>query len=111
RRLGLGVNSMAIAAIDIAVWDLIGKHHKLPLYRLLGGARDRIPAYISEINLSDSDTTGDLVRRVDDYLARGYRSVKIKIGHEDAERDIERVSRVKERIGRGGRLFVDLNQR
>ncbi len=111
RRLGLGVNSMAIAAIDIAVWDLIGKHHKLPLYRLLGGARDRVPAYISEINLSDSDTVGDLVRRVDDYLTRGYRSVKIKIGHEDAERDIERIARIKERIGRGGRLFVDLNQR
>jgi len=64
-----GVNSMAMAAIDIAVWDLIGKHHGQPLYRLIGGARDRIEAYISEINLGAGDTVADLVRRVDDYLA------------------------------------------
>lgn len=111
RRLGLGVNSMAIAAIDIAVWDLIGKHRGEPLYRLLGGARESIQAYISEINLGASDTIGDLVRRVDDYKAQGYRAVKIKIGHDDAEYDIERIAAVKERLGRGAKLFVDLNQK
>lgn len=111
RRLGLGVNSMAIAAIDIAVWDIIGKHYGQPLYRLLGGARDSIPAYISEINLSTTDTAEDLARRIDDYRARGFKSVKIKIGHDDPEVDIERISKAKERLGRGGRLFVDLNQK
>jgi L-alanine-DL-glutamate epimerase-like enolase superfamily enzyme len=111
RRLGLGVNSMAMAAIDIAVWDLIGKHYGQPLYRLLGGARDRIEAYISEINLAAGDTVADLVRRVDDYLARGYRTVKMKIGHDDLEEDIERIRRVQERLGRGGKLLVDLNQK
>lgn len=111
RRLGLGVNSMAIAAIDIAVWDILAKHYGVPLYRLLGGARDSIPVYISEINLSATDSVGDLVRRIDDYKARGYRGVKIKIGHDDAEIDIERIVRVKERLGRSGRLFVDLNQK
>ena len=111
RRLGLGVSSMAIAAVDIAVWDVIGKFHRQPLHKLLGGARDRVPAYVSEINLSASDTVQDLVRRVDDYMARGYRTVKIKIGKEDLEDDIERITRVKERLGRGGALLVDLNQR
>ena len=111
RRLGLGVNSMAIAAIDIAVWDVIGKFHRQPLYKLLGGARDRVPAYVSEINLSASDTVQDLVRRVDDYMARGYKTVKIKIGKEDFEDDIERITKAKERLGRGGALLVDLNQR
>lgn len=111
RRLGLGVNSMAIAAIDIAVWDVIGKHYGQPLYRLLGGARDSIPSYISEINLSASDTVGDLVRRIDDYVARGYRAVKIKIGHDDPEIDVERISKARERLGRGTKLFVDLNQK
>src|SRR4028119_1048098 len=47
RRLGLGVNSMAIAAIDIAVWDVIGKFHKQPLHKLLGGARDQRPASLT----------------------------------------------------------------
>lgn len=111
RRLGLGVNSMAMAAVDIAVWDLVGKHYGQPLHKLLGGARDSIPAYISEINLSVTDTPADLVRRVDDYMARGFRAVKIKIGREDLDEDIERIRLVQERLGRGGRLFVDLNQK
>jgi L-alanine-DL-glutamate epimerase-like enolase superfamily enzyme len=111
RRLGLGVNSMAMAAIDIAVWDLIGKHHNQPLYKLLGGARDSIPAYISEINLSSTDTLDDLLRRVDDYIARGFHTVKIKIGREDLDEDIERIRCVQERLGRGSRLLVDLNQK
>jgi L-alanine-DL-glutamate epimerase-like enolase superfamily enzyme len=111
RRLGLGVNSMAIAAIDIAIWDIIGKHYGQPLHRLLGGARDTVPAYISEINLSAADTVGDLVRRVDDYVARGYRAVKIKIGKEHLEDDIERIVRAQERLGRGGKVMVDLNQK
>jgi L-alanine-DL-glutamate epimerase-like enolase superfamily enzyme len=111
RRLGLGVNSMAIAAIDIAVWDVIGKFYKQPLYKLLGGARDQIPAYISEINLSAADTVQDLTRRVDDYMARGYQTVKIKIGKDDFAEDIERIIKVKERLGTSGKLLVDLNQK
>lgn len=111
RRLGLGVNSMAMAAIDIAVWDAIAKHHGLPLHKLLGGARNRIPAYVSEINLSSTDTPADLLRRVDDYKARGFSTVKIKIGRDDIEEDIERIRRVQERLGRGGKLLVDLNQK
>ena len=111
RRLGLGVNSMAIAAIDIAVWDLIGKHHRQPLHKLLGGARDAIPTYISEINLRGDDTVDDLCRRIDDYLVQGYRTVKIKIGRDDIEDDIERIVKAQEKLGRGGRLLVDLNQK
>ncbi|WP_052003031.1 mandelate racemase/muconate lactonizing enzyme family protein [Microvirga sp. BSC39] len=111
RRLGLGVNSMAIAAIDIAVWDVIGKVYKQPLYKLLGGARDQIPAYISEINLSAADTIQDLTRRVDDYIARGYQTIKIKIGKDDLAEDIERIIKVKERLGTSGKLLVDLNQK
>ena len=111
RRLGLGVNKLAMAAIDIAIWDLIGKHYRQPLYRLLGGARDRVEAYISEINLAAGDTVDDLLRRIDDYRARGYRTVKIRIGRDDMEEDIERIRRVQERLAGGGRLLVDLNQK
>lgn len=111
RRLGLGVNSMAMAAIDVAVWDLMGKAYGQPLWRLVGGARPRIASYISEINMAAGDTVGDLLRRVDDYIAQGYRTVKMKIGHEDIEEDIERIRRVQEKLGRGGKLLVDLNQK
>lgn len=111
RRLGVGVNSMAIAAIDVGVWDLVGKILGQPLHRLFGGARETIPAYISEINLSAGDTVDDLLRRVDDYVARGYRTVKFKIGRPDVEEDVERIVRVRERLGPGGGLLVDLNQK
>lgn len=111
RRLGVGVNALAIAAIDVAVWDLVGKIHGQPLWRLFGGAREEIPAYISEINLAAHDTVEDLLARVDDYLARGYRTVKFKIGRTDIEDDVERIVKVGERLGRGARLLVDLNQK
>ncbi|MBB3236722.1 mandelate racemase/muconate lactonizing enzyme family protein [Phyllobacterium endophyticum] len=111
RRLGLGVNSMAIAAIDIAVWDLLGKLYQQPIFRLLGGAREQIASYISEINLSADDTVDDLVRRVDEYKAQKYDTVKIKIGKPDFSEDLERIAKVKERLGSAGRLLVDLNQK
>lgn len=111
RRLGLGANRMAMAAIDVAVWDLIGKHRGEPLHRLLGGARDAIPAYVSEINLSDADTPEALAARVDAYVAQGWRGVKIKIGRDDPRQDEARIARARERLPAGAPLFVDLNQK
>ena len=102
---------MAMAAIDIAVWDLIGKHSGQPLYQLLGGARENIPAYVSEINLSANDSIADLVHRAADYKAQGYRAVKIKIGKDDFDEDIERITKVQEVMGRDKRVLVDLNQK
>jgi L-alanine-DL-glutamate epimerase-like enolase superfamily enzyme len=109
RRLGLGVNSMAIAAIDIAIWDLIGKHYGQPLYKLLGGFRQEIPTYISGIDIAD--TLDQLLARVDGYIEQGYSTVKIKIGKPDIEEDIERIRKVQEKLGRSGLLLVDANQK
>ncbi|MDD9268216.1 mandelate racemase/muconate lactonizing enzyme family protein [Paenibacillus sp. GCM10023248] len=109
RRLGLGVNALAIAAIDVAVWDLIGKHHKQPLYRLLGGARESIPCYISGIDLGD--TLEQLLDRVRGYREQQYRTVKIKIGKETIEEDIERIVKVQELLGAGATVLVDANQK
>ncbi len=111
RRLGLGVISMAIAAIDVAIWDLIGKIHGQPLYKLLGGARDRIPAYISEIDLRSDGTAEQLSDRVKEYIRQGYRTVKIKIGKPELEEDLERIAKVQELLGPGGTVLVDLNQK
>jgi L-alanine-DL-glutamate epimerase-like enolase superfamily enzyme len=111
RRLGLGVNAMAIAAIDIAVWDLMGKYYDQPLYKLLGGARTQIPVYISEINLSQTDTIAELKNRVKSYIELGYRTVKIKIGKENIEEDIERIIQVQQLLGPSGKVLVDLNQK
>ncbi len=111
RRLGTGVNAMCVAAFDIAVWDLIGKHRGEPLWQMLGGARDRIPAYISEIRLGAEDRVADLEARIDGYLSRGYRGIKIKIGRPDFAEDIARLEAATRLIDGRARLFVDLNQK
>jgi len=110
RRLGAGVNSMAIAGIDVAVWDLMGKYYGVPLYRLLGGSRDSVKAYISEIKLSQSDTVEALCERIESYRARGFDHVKIKIGYDDFERDLERLRAATAMLPPRS-LFVDLNQK
>jgi L-alanine-DL-glutamate epimerase-like enolase superfamily enzyme len=110
RRLGAGVNSMCVAAFDIAVWDLLGKLRGEPLWRMIGGARARVPAYVSEIRLGTEDIA-DLEARLDDYLARGYRGVKIKIGRPDFAEDIARLEAATRMLDRRARLFVDLNQK
>lgn len=109
RRLGVGANAMAIAAIDIALWDIKGKFYGQPLYRLVGGARPKIPAYASGIDLGD--TLDELLERVERFLSRGYRIVKIKIGRDTIAEDIERIRKVKEKIGEPARLMVDANQK
>ena len=111
RRLGIGVNLMAIAAIDIAIWDIKGKVFNQPLYKVFGGMRSAIPSYISEINLSNDDTLSNFLDRVDDYIARGYKVIKFKIGRDDIEDDIERIVKAREKMGKGGKLLVDLNQK
>jgi L-alanine-DL-glutamate epimerase-like enolase superfamily enzyme len=104
-----GTNTLALAAIDIAAWDLIGKSSNLPLYRLLGGARDSIPAYRSGIDIHlDS---GSLKSHIEKYLTAGYDAVKIKVGRKTLREDLERVATAREVMGPDRRLLLDANQR
>jgi L-alanine-DL-glutamate epimerase-like enolase superfamily enzyme len=98
-------------AIDIAVWDLLGKIHQRPLHILLGGARESIATYISEIRLGAEETVDELLGRIDGYRADGYSTVKIKIGRKDFAEDLDRMHRVKRALGASGVLLVDLNQK
>ena len=61
--------------------------------------------------MRDDDTVEQLLDRVEQYKRDGYDTVKIKIGKSDPEEDIERIRKVRERLGTGGRLLVDLNQK
>jgi L-alanine-DL-glutamate epimerase-like enolase superfamily enzyme len=67
------VTPAAMAAIDIALWDLLGKVSNLPIYRLLGGGRDRILAYASTPLLPDVPA---YLRFVDDLIGQGFRAIK-----------------------------------
>jgi len=104
-----GMTRFALAAIDIALWDILAKHAGVPLYRLLGGSRDRIPAYGSGINMHlDGEPLLDQMRG---FLARGYRAVKMKVGRDNPEEDVERVGSVRRLIGSNVRLMLDANQK
>ena len=101
-----GIASMAIAAIDNALWDLKGKLLKTPVAVLLGLARTEILAYGSGGFTSYSDE--QLRRQLGGWAEQGFRAVKMKIGR-DAEADLHRVRVARSAIGEGVKLFVDAN--
>ncbi len=104
-----GMSRFALAAIDIALWDILAKHAGVPLYRLLGGSRDRIPAYGGGINMHlEGEPLLDQMRG---FLALGYRAVKMKVGRDNPEEDVERVGSVRRLIGPSVRLMLDANQK
>jgi len=104
-----GFTTLALAPLDIALWDIAAQQAKLPLWMLMGGARERIPAYGSGINMHlDGEPLAEQMRG---FLAAGYRAVKMKVGRDDAEEDVERVATVRRTIGPKVKLFLDANQK
>lgn len=101
-----GLASFAIAALDIALWDLRGLREGRPLYALLGGQARAIPAYGSGVDLPKP--LDALLRQVDGFIERGFPGVKIKLGRE-AREDEARVAAVRRRIGEAVDLMVDAN--
>ncbi|HEY7138275.1 MAG TPA: enolase C-terminal domain-like protein [Acidimicrobiia bacterium] len=106
-----GITSMAIAAVDIALWDLKAKLLDVALARLLGTVRDRVPIYGSGgfTSYSDGELESQLGRWVHEM---GIPRVKMKIGTDRgtrAARDLERVAVARKAVGEQAELFVDAN--
>ncbi len=104
-----GVPVAGISAIDGALWDALGKAAGLPLYRLLGGAQDRVPAYHSG-GLWLSRSIDELVAEAQGFVDQGFRAMKMRLGLPDPAEDIARVRAVRDAIGPGVRLMADANQ-
>jgi L-alanine-DL-glutamate epimerase-like enolase superfamily enzyme len=104
-----GINTLALGALDIALWDIVGQWQQTPLHQLLGARRDTIPTYGSGIDLYLERE--QLLEQVEGWLAEGHRAVKIKIGRPDADDDVERTLAVRKLIGPERKLYVDANQR
>ena len=110
----------AIAALDIALWDIKGKALGLPLWRLLGGARDRVPVYATfGFSLFDRE---QLAAAASYWLQIGFGRLKMVVGHQALQRrdaprplsevireDAARVRAVREALGPGVPLYVDAN--
>lgn len=104
-----GLTLMALAGVDIALWDLQAKAAGMSLVDLIGRRRDRVAAYGSGVNLDyDSD---ELLEQVRSWVGVGHRSAKIKVGSAEVARDVERVGAVRGVLGPDRALMVDANQR
>jgi L-alanine-DL-glutamate epimerase-like enolase superfamily enzyme len=107
RNLGRqGLVAMAISAVDIALWDLRAKLLGLSLADSLGRFREAVPAYGSGGFTSYDDA--ELAGQLRDWVKRGCRRVKIKVGREP-QRDLGRLAVAREAIGPGVKLMVDAN--
>lgn len=123
-----GMLLMAISGIDIALWDIIGQATRVPLYRLLGGYRDVLPAYASAGFYARDKDARALAEEVAGYAERGFRCVKIKVGRQpDAllnplrempaadyatvtfDEDVERVRAARAAVGPRVKLAIDAN--
>jgi L-alanine-DL-glutamate epimerase-like enolase superfamily enzyme len=93
----------ATSAIDVALWDIVGKAVGQPIWKLLGGYRDRLPAYASSPRMA---TVDDYLREVEDIRRRGYRAYKLHpIGQ--AEQDIQLCRAVRAAVGPDFPLMLD----
>ena len=104
-----GVAAYGISAIDIGLWDIVGKAARMPLFKLWGAVTDRVPAYGS--GGWGHYETEDVIGEAQRYAALGCRYYKMKIHDPDPRVNRQRVEAVKKALGDGVRLMVDVNQR
>jgi L-talarate/galactarate dehydratase len=109
---GSGIAMLAISAIDTALWDIRGKAFGVPLAQLLGGSRDKVPAYASGA-LTRTTPNDKLQRAASALVEKGYRQVKTQMAVEGftPKQEIERIRLIREAVGPDVNLMVDINQR
>lgn len=93
--------------LEVAVWDLVGRAHDQPLWRLLGGRRDRLVAYASTGELVSAD---ERVRRCAALRDAGVRAVKLRLHASDWRIDLPVIEAVREAVGTDLEIMVDANQ-
>ncbi|MCG6875513.1 MAG: mandelate racemase/muconate lactonizing enzyme family protein [Betaproteobacteria bacterium] len=98
------------AAVDIAVWDIIGKVANLPLYRLFGGYRSEVPCYVTCAYYRDGKDMAELRDEMQMLKAQGHKGFKGKVGGAPLAEDIERMALVREVIGEDKDLMIDVNR-
>ncbi len=103
-----GLSSYGISAIDLALWDLLGKSLDVPVWKLLGAQRTAIPTY-AMVGWLELDVAG-LERVSAQAMEQGFRGVKMKVGGGPLTEDVQRIKAVRNVIGPDAPLMVDANQ-
>lgn len=98
----------AMACVDSALWDLLGKSLGVPLYQLWGGYRDRLQAIC--IGGYYSDDEADVARQIETYLGLGFAGCKFKVGGRSPQQDARRAMLARQAAGDDFVLMVDANQ-
>jgi mandelate racemase len=101
-----GLVGMAIAGLDMAMWDACARAAGLPLVAFLRGEPAPVPAYASLRSMSPAAAAAE----ADDLLALGFTALKLKVGRADLAADLEAIRAVRRTAGDGVRLMVDYNQ-
>lgn len=104
-----GYETRALSSLDLALWDLKAKLAGMPLYRMLGGYRQRIPIYVAGGYYTDGKGFKELQDEMTSYVELGARAVKMKIGAVPIKEDVARVKAVREAIGPDVQLLLDAN--
>jgi mandelate racemase len=102
-----GIVRMAMAGFDMACWDALAQAGSAPLSKLVGGTRDRIPAYNScGLGLMAPDALAGEAEK----LAKNFRAVKLRLGYPTLREDLAALHAVRRRLGEGISIMVDYNQ-
>src|SRR5215475_7939751 len=104
-----GVAAYALSALDIGLWDIVGKAAGVPLYKLWGAVTDKVAAYGS--GGWGGYSVEDIIGEAQHYVSFGCRYYKMKVHHPDPRVNRQRVETVKKTLGDGVRMMVDVNQR
>jgi len=98
---------IAMAPLDIALWDAAGKIANQPLYRMLGGYRDRVRTYASD-TLWYSLSLDGLAQSAKAHASAGFNMLKLRLGHEaNPQAEVDRVHAVRQAVGAGVEIMVD----
>jgi L-alanine-DL-glutamate epimerase-like enolase superfamily enzyme len=103
------ITSLALAAIDTALWDLKCRRGALPLWRMAGGAQQKVPVYTTEGGWLHH-SAHQLVEEAAAAKAQGFKGAKIKVGKPSIAEDVARLAAVRTAVGNVFEVMVDANQ-
>ena len=98
------------AALDIACWDLVGKAANIPLYKLFGGYRNKVPVYVTCAYYRDGKDEIELRDELKKLIDIGHQSFKVKVGGLSIKEDAKRLETIRNEIGNQKDLMIDVNR-